>query len=163
MKTIDTYCYPMRDKIRGQHVMSKDSYIKFWVLTEWEETHAPSSTNGSVLCCILQWTHSAHPASVPLQPAQLVLLYTMKLEGDKGKKKTNKYCCCAVCLLLSLGNSVINNQCYLLIPHLQQCYAPSLYLWDFHTLFRGQFMQTIFPAGLPMPRAEYWLLETFSH
>lgn len=162
MEAMDTYCCPMRDKIRGQHIMSKGYCIKSWALPGREDAHGTSSTNGTGLCCILQWQHLAHPPSAPLQPAELLLFYTMKLEAGKGQGK-KMYCCCAVYPLFSLGNSVLNNQCYLLIPHLQQYHAPSLYLRDFHTLFWGQSMQIIFPAGSPMPREEHWLLETFSH
>lgn len=74
--------------------MAKDYCIKSWVMTEWEEAHATSSINGTVL----QWQHLAHPPWVPLQLAELVLFYTMKLEWDREKKKC---CCCAVCPLVS--------------------------------------------------------------
>lgn len=100
---MDTSCCPRRDKMRGQHVMSKDYYSKCWALTEWKEALATSSTNDTGLCCILQWQHLAHRPSVLLQPAELVLFYTMKLEGDRKKKK--------VLLLCSLSNAFPGQFC----------------------------------------------------
>lgn len=96
MEAMDTYCCPVRDKIRGQHIMSKGYCIKSWALPGREEAHGTSSTNGTGLCCILQWQHLAHPPSAPLQPAELLLFYTMKLEAGKGQGKKNVLLLCSL-------------------------------------------------------------------
>lgn len=55
-------------------------------MTKWEEPDATSSTNGTVLCCILPWQPLAQPCcwiTAALQSAELFLFYIMEQVGDR--------------------------------------------------------------------------------
>lgn len=109
-------------------------------------------------------TYTARPARV----AQFVFLCNQENcssftpWSSRGiEQKISEYCCCAIHLPVSLGNSVFNNQCHLLSPYLQELYTLVCTFQTFPCC--GQTMQPIFPAGSPRPKAVNWHLATFSN
>lgn len=136
-------------------------------MTKWEEPHATSSTNSTVLCCVLPWHHLLSTSCpccwicVLLQTGELFLFYTMEQEGDKAENQQ-------VVLLCHPSTSFPGQFCPkqpVLLTQLSstRMICSSLHLPDFPIPCWGQTVQPIFPAGSPRPKAVNWHLATFSN